>query len=323
MERVYYTAAKLLPKYVRERATMLLRYCGSEISAEVWFGRSFVVSVAIFLISSVVFYFVVENFLDSVILILIALAIYHLAAYLLLYFKAESRGRAVERVLSNFLHLIAANLNSGMTPFQSFKEASRPEFGILKDEVDRTIALSMSTMSFHKALLEMPTRIKSVLFQDVIELLVEGMKTGGPLAVLLTDIAKDITENLDMRREIVTSSRSYILFITFIVIIGTPLLSAVSIHFIRTISGIMGQVMFEFPDIQYVGGIELGELTLTPEFLLDMTMFNITCTTIIASWLLAVIGEGKDKYMVKYLLFMMPSTFAMFYSFDYLINLIL
>jgi hypothetical protein len=252
-----------------------------------------------------------------------ALAMYHVAAYLILFFKSEGRGRAVERVLPNLLQLIAANLNSGMTPFQAVKESSRPEFGILKHEIDRAIALSMSTMQFNEALMDMTTRIRSRMFKNVIELFIEGMRTGGPLSTLLSDISKDITEDMDLKREIVTRARTYIVFIAFIVIVGSPMLSAVSVHFIRTIDSITGEVINEIPEIQTVGGITFGQLSLSPEFLTSVALWNLAITALIASWLLAAISEGKDKYTVKYALMLLPLTMMMFYAFDYVIGLIL
>jgi archaeal flagellar protein FlaJ len=322
MERVFYVAARVFPKAVKGDITTLLRYCGSDKSAEYWLGRALVISAAIFVIGSVVFWATVENLFTSMLLLAVALTLYHTAAYLAIYFKAENRGKAVERVLPSFLQLIAANINSGMTPFQAFRESSRPEFGILKEEIDKTIALSLSTMQFPEALMDMTGRVKSAMFKDIIELLLDGMRTGGPLATLLMDMANDITENMDLKREIVTRSKSYVLFIAFIVIVGTPLLSVVSTYFIRIIGDITSQVASEMPDMENLSGISFGQLNLTPEFLAAVSVVNIALTSLIASWLVAVISEGKDKYTVKYALIILPAAFVMYYIFNYLIGMV-
>jgi hypothetical protein len=323
MDRAFYVTARFFPGLVRRRVDTLLRLCGSDLTADYWLGRAFVISTLVFVVSSVALFLTVENFLETMLLLVVALTIYHAATYLILYFKSEGRGRAVERVLPNLLQLIAANLNSGMTPFQAVKESSRLEFGILKYELDRAIALSLSTMQFPEALMDMTTRVRSDVFRDVVELFIEGMRTGGPLATLLSDIAKDITEDLDLKREISTRSKTYVLFIGFIVIIGTPLLSAVSIHFIRTINDITNEAMAEIPELQNVGGITFGRLTLTPEFLAGVAIVNMVVTSLIASWLLAVIRYGKDKYMVKYAVVIVPATLLVYAVFDYIIGLVL
>jgi len=320
MERVYYSAAALFPKWFQTRIKTLLIYCGSDMGVEVWIGRAVIVSGIVFAFCTTLFYFIIENFWTAEIILICCMGIFHTATYLMLFFKAESRARAVEKVLPNMLHLIAANLNSGMTPFQAFQASSRQEFGVLKEETDRVIALTLSSMPFRDALGQMPERIKSPILKNVVELFIEGMRTGSPLATLLSDIAIDIYENLDLRKEIVTRSKSYILFIGFIVVLGGPLLSAVSIHFIRTITDIIGQVTVEIPEFQNIGGISIGELTLTPDFLIQVTTISIALTALIASWLLAIIAEGKDKYLVKYFIFILPLSEFVFFTLDYLIR---
>ena len=323
MEKAFYVAARFFPDTLKERVRALLLYCGTTMSAEYWVGRAFIISAIVFILASAGLYFTVSNFLETLPILILSLLIYHIATYLILFFKAEGRGRAVERVLPNFLQLMAANLNSGMTPFQAVKESSRPEFGILKYEIDRAIALSLSTMQFHEALLDMTSRVKSTMFKNVIELFIEGMRTGGPLATLLSDISKDINEDLDLRREIMTRSKSYILFIGFIVVVGSPLLSAVSIHFIKTITTITNEVMVDIPEVANVGGITIGHLTLTAEFLANIAVIYLTLTALVASWLLAVISNGKDKYLIKYAFMIVPLTLGMYYVFDYLIGYLL
>ncbi len=323
MERTYILASRIFPSRVNRSISDLLRYCGSTMTAETWLGRAAIISIIIFVLTAAVFLFTVQNPLMALFLVLVGLLIFHVANYMLLYLKAESRARAVERVLPNLLQLIAANLNSGMTPFQAVKEASRIEFGILKEEIDTAIALSLGTMPFPDALMYMTTKVKSETFRNVMELFVEGMRTGGPLATLLNDIADDIIENLDLRREIVTRSKSYILFISFIVVVGAPLLSAVSIHFIRTITSITSTVALDVPEVANVGGITFGQLSLTESFLTTVSVANILVTALIASWLIAIIAEGRDKYMFKYAIMLVPFSMVMFYSLDYLIALVL
>ena len=127
-------------------------------------------------------------------------------------------------------------------------------------------------------------------------------------------------EDLDLRREIVTRTKSYMLFIGFIVVVGSPLLSAVSIHFITTISNITEGLAADMPEIQAVGGITFGQLTLTPQFLTPVTWCNLVLTSLIASWLMAVISEGKDRYLVKYAVVIIPLSLGMFLVFDWLIG---
>jgi len=320
METLYYAIANVFPAKARAKIRSLLDYNGSHISEDVWLGRALFVSAFVIAFSSILFFFIIENFIESLLALLFATLVFQLVAVLVLYYKAESRGKAVEKVLPNFLMLIAANLNSGMTPFQAFRSASRPEFGVLKEEADQVVALTISGSPFAEALLGIPGRIRSQTTKNVIELFIDGMKSGAPLSTLLSDIADDIIENLDLAREIVTRSKSYILFIAFIVVVGGPLLSSVSIHFVRTITDITSQVIEDMPEIVNVGGVTFGQLELSPDFLFTITVINLAITALIASWLIAVISKGDDRYFLKYFVVLLPACEIIFLVLDYIVG---
>ena len=50
--------------------------------------------------------------------------VYQVFIYSVLYFRAENRAKAIEESLPNALQLMAANINSGMTPFLAMKASS-------------------------------------------------------------------------------------------------------------------------------------------------------------------------------------------------------
>ncbi len=293
------------------------------MNEDMWLGRALIISAVVIAFSSLIFFLIIENWVESLLALLIAMVMYQGAATIVLYYKAESRGKAVEKVLPNFLMLISANLNSGMTPFEAFRKASRPEFGVLKDEVDKVVANTLAGTSFSSALLKMPNTIRSSIVKNVTELFVDGMRSGAPLATLLSDIASDIIENADLSKEIVTRSKSYILFIAFIVIFGGPLLSAVSIHFIRTITDITNQMGEDIPEIVSAGGVSFGQLTLSAEFLYSITIINLALISVIASWLIAVIAKGDDRYFLKYLIVILPACEIIFIFLDWGVGFVL
>src|SRR3989338_1305476 len=48
-----------------------------------------------------------------------------------------------------FLLLVSSNINAGMTPFNSFQVAARPEFGPLAEEIKYAVSKSLGTTSFN------------------------------------------------------------------------------------------------------------------------------------------------------------------------------
>ena len=105
-----------------------------------------------------------------VIPILLSLVLVHFLIYLLIYFKVADRTKRVEDSLPDALHLIAANLRAGMTPFQAMKVSARKEFGPLKEEIEYATTKALGTESFSKALLNMNNRIKSSILERSMKL---------------------------------------------------------------------------------------------------------------------------------------------------------
>jgi flagellar protein FlaJ len=325
-DRIYYSLAKPFIGPVRKRLSVLLKYAGEGVDPERWLGHTMAVGLAVFIVLGFILYSFIPSLYSVLAIVVVSFILLVFSSYMLLFFKAENRGKAVEKMLPNFLNLVASNVNSGMTPFQAVKASSRREFGILKDEIDKAISLSAGTMSFNEALVDMTTRIKSKMFRNVVELMIEGMRTGGPLVVLLEDIARYITESLDLRREMATRSRANILFISFIILFGAPLLSAVSINFIKTLTDIRNTIVVEVPEVLQtgqVGGISIGEMSLTVDFLFPVLTINLIITATIASMLIAIISDGRIKYFVKYAIFLTPFSILNLYVLDYVIEYII
>ena len=231
--------------------------------------------------------------IGAVIFILIQLAV-----YMLVYFRMVRRTERVERYLPDVLQLVAANVRAGMTPFQALKFAARDEFGDIKDEIEYATTKALGTGSFSVALRRMRERIKSKILERVIQLFVSSMKSGAHLAKVLEDIAQDISETRSLKRELVTNTKTYSMFILFTVLLGTPFMLSISNKFLGIISEM--QAKSAGKGTGFGMGFLMGEIQITPEFigLISITMSLVTSLS--AGILMGVIKEGSMKYGLKY-----------------------
>jgi pilus assembly protein TadC len=218
--------------------------------------------------------------------------------YLLLYFKVEDRTKRVERVLPDMLQLLSSNIRVGMTPFQALKLAARKEFGPLEEEIRHATARSLGTESFAQTLLGMSKRIKSDMLERAMKLFGTAMHSGGHLAPLLEELAKDIGETQALKKELVTNTKTYSSFIMFTIVVGTPLLLAISIHFITVITGLQAQT--STATASFGLGFLGGKVAITVDFLIKVSIVMLTLTGLLAGMLLGVITEGKAKFGLKY-----------------------
>ncbi|MBI2661012.1 type II secretion system F family protein [Candidatus Woesearchaeota archaeon] len=312
-ERIYLNFARLLPSGYIRHVEKLLVFAGDKADVFYYLGTWMVLSLAVFAgIMAVPWSLYGEVRLKHALFALLGFMLVQLLCYLYVYFKAEDRKERVEDALPDMLQLISADLKAGMTPFQALKASSRKEFGPLKEEIDRATAKSLGTESFSQALNEISLRIKSDVLERSLKLFTTAMKSGGHLAHLLEELGKDIAETRSLKKELVTSTRTYTMFIMFTVIIGMPLLMAISIHFLTILKGLQAKTGTATAGF----GLEFlaGEIAISPEFLTRISILLFIITSLLACMLIGVIKEGKATYGFRYSPIVIAGSFAVFYA---------
>ena len=273
-------------------------YAGMERTAEEWLGNTLIIAVLISLIILLtpmgLYGFLMIQFTLGAIA---AFALIMILGYLIVYFRMEERTKQVEDSLPDAFQIIAANLRSGMTPYKSLKLTARKEFGPLQEEIKYATSKALGTESFSETLLRMSDHIKSDMLDRALKLFTTAMRSGGHLASLLEELAADISETKALKNELVNNTKMYTMFIMFTIIIGTPLLLAISINFVEMVSSMQektGGVVSDFGM-----GFLAGEVTITPDFLTTLSLVMLFLTGVLASMLIGVINEGKPKYGLK------------------------
>jgi len=216
---------------------------------------------------------------------------------------ADSRAKEVEVVLPDSLQLIAANIRAGMTIDKAIWLAARPEFGVLEDEIRKVGAETLSGESIRNALGKMTTRVNSVLLRRAVKLLVEGLESGGEVAHLLEQTSINIRIMQGLRKEMHASVMMYSLFIMFAAVLGAPLLYAISLYFVSTMSVLWGSQLTT-ANMIFSGAsfVNFSPPTITPGELFWFSIAAMLVTTFFASLLIGLIQTGKERNGVKYII---------------------
>jgi len=298
-ERFYLAIGKLFPLRYKLNLKRLTIYAGEIIDVNVYLGSTTLLAFLAFIITALVPFALAQKFtIIYLIFALVAFVLVELTAYLMIYFKVEDRTKRVEEVLPDALQLIGANIRAGMTPYQALKRAARKEFGPLEEEIKHATSRALGTESFSRTLLNIAKRIKSEILARAIELFTTAMRAGGRLAKLLEELAKDVEETRSLKRELVTSTKTYISFIMFTIIIGAPLLLAISIQFITIVTAM--QEKAGISEIGFGMSFLAGEIVITADFLIKLSIAMLIITSLLAAMLLGTISEGKIKYGFRY-----------------------
>ncbi len=218
--------------------------------------------------------------------------------YLHLYYIVHDRTRRVEEVLPDFLLMVAAQMHAGLTPFAAFNAAARPEFGPLEKEGRTIAARSVGTETFTDALLQLADHIDSPVLRRTISFFENGLRSGGKLANMLETAAEEIRDLEELRKETVLNTRTYTIFLIFILIGGLPLLLAISTEFLGIFSKMQGEINVD--SVKSMGNMLAPSLNLKPEFVNQMASVIIVGTALLVSIFVGVISEGKVLFGLKY-----------------------
>ncbi|VVB97899.1 Type II secretion system (T2SS), protein F [uncultured archaeon] len=300
----------------KDRITQLLTYAGIESNPEVWIGSRILI-ILLFGLVGVLIPFSAFQYIDlsaypilnnpslpaRIVMSCVTGGVFSVFAgiliYMHLYYLVTERTQRVERVLPDFLLMVAANLRSGMTPFSAFQASSRPEFGPLQSEIIYVSSRSLGSESFAEALRGLTTTIDSAMLRRMIAFFENELKSGGKLAHLLETSAEEIRETEEIKRQMMIATKSYAIFLGFILVFGLPLLLSISTEFLSIFTDFQKNIS-NSGDTSQIAGLSAPKLAVDAGFIDAMAYVIIVGTSILTSVLIGVIGEGKILYGLKY-----------------------
>ena len=214
--------------------------------------------------------------------------------YVSLYYKIEGRASLVENVLPDFLMLVASNINAGMTPFSAFRNAARKEFGPLSVEIKIATAKALGTQSFSTALTDVSKKIKSKSLEETVAFFNQSLRSGGHLANLLESSANSLRQTQEMKKELLSNTKMYVIFVVFVVVIASPLLLSVSVQFLKMITKIQAEsaasgIGAATGQVSFLS----AEIAITPEFMVLAAYSLLLINSLLSSLFIGVLVKGK------------------------------
>lgn len=217
----------------------------------------------------------------------------------------------IEEVLPDFLLIAATNIRAGMPIDQSLWLAVRPKFGVLSKEIEIVAKEVMSGSELTDSLKKFGNKYDSDVLEKSINLLTEGINSGGEIGNLLTKIAKNIQQGQLMRKEMAADVTSYVIFITFASIFAAPMLLALAGQLIIIVGSIVANL----------SGAGSGNMLQISNISINKSDFNIFAsltlmiTAFFSAIIVATIKKGSIKSGIRYIpIFMIVSIFIYFVS---------
>ncbi|MFC1753256.1 type II secretion system F family protein [Thermoproteota archaeon] len=239
--------------------------------------------------------------------------------WLLLYLGLDvmiyRRKIEIEDVLPDFLQLTSANIRAGMPIDKALWFAVRPRFGVLAKEMEIMAKRTAAGEELEVTIRDFSSKYDSTMLKRSMYLLVEGLKAGGEVGVLLDRIATNIQQIQIMKKEMAASVTTYVIFITVAVIFAAPFLFALSNTLITMIQTIGDAI--SMPASSSVG----MSFTFSSD-VIDIKHFrlfaftSLTVTSFFSSAIISTIQKGNIKAGLKYIPMFISATVFLFYMFS-------
>jgi len=289
------------PVSLRNRLDKMVIYSGTEKTTDEILGTTLLASLGFAALLFGVMYFFKPEQLYMIAAPIGGFLVVWILMLAIMSTLVESRVNSVDAVLPDILQIVSQNLLSGMTPYNALWLAARPEFGPLAFEIQRASKETLAGKPLEDALNDLKERVPSSDLQRTIRLMIQGMKSGGELPVVLQGISEDIREMHNLQKEMKANTTAYTMFILFALLIGAPLLFSVSIVFIEIFSSIFERLpMAAMEEISSQGGmVSLSPLAITPDFFLMYAMLVLFFSAFLGSFIISVIQTGKETAGLK------------------------
>jgi pilus assembly protein TadC len=221
----------------------------------------------------------------------------------ILYFywniKIYNRTKELELLLPDYLTLVSTNLKGGMSFENALWSAIKPEFGILANEIGLVSKKVMTGNDVSDALIEFSMKYDSPILRRNIQLMISEVESGGKIVETIDKIIYDMKKTQILKKEMASSTVTYMIFIGMLVIFICPVLFALSLQLFTIINGFLGSVGSNVS--MNSTNLHVGASALTPK---DFRIFSIAAITIISifsSLIVAVIEKGEVKSGLKYI----------------------
>ena len=237
---------------------------------------------------------------------------------LILYFyfdlKIYARTKKMEEQLPDFLQVVSANLKGGMTFERALWAAIKPRFTVLGSEMAKVSKKVMTGYEVSKALTELADKYDSLMLNRTVDLMISEVESGGNIAELIDRIVDNLKQTKELKNEMAASSIAYVIFISAIVIVISPLLFSLSFHLLSILLGFISKlsvVTERVPNIPlaFFGG------NINPEDFRKFSVLTIIVISFFSSLIVSIVEKGDIKGGIKYIPIYVFGSVGMYFIF--------
>ena len=308
---MYEFLSSFYPRKIKENYIRLLTYSHLPFRPERFLGFVLFFGFGVSLSLALMFSRVI-NFPLLLLAAIIFLSL-EFIVYFFLLMSSDAKARVVEIVLPDALQLMASNLRAGLTIDKALILSARPEFGPLQDEINQIGKEVTMGKELEEALLEMKNRIKSEKLEKTVLLIVAGLKSGGQLAKLLEQTARNLREQAFVDEKIRSNVMMYVIFVFVAVGIGSPFLFGLSSFLVEVLTRTLSSVTLPDASVASSIPISFSEVSISVSFVVNYAVTFLITSSIMGSMIIGLISKGKEKDGAKFIPLLIALTLGLFF----------
>ncbi len=233
-----------------------------------------------------------------------------LSIYFYLDLKIYSRTKDMEDKLPDYLTYVSTNLKGGMSFESSLWSAIKPEFGLLATEMGLISKKVMTGSELVDSLTEFAKKYPSPIIRRAMNLIISEIQSGGKISKLMDKVIEDLKKTKLLKQEMAASTLTYVIFISAIIIVISPVLFALSYQLLDMMLKFMGR--FAGLQIANMPMSFSSETAIDPMDFKRFSFFAISMTSIFASIILSIIQKGDFRSGIKYIPIFLASSIFMY-----------
>jgi pilus assembly protein TadC len=317
----YNLGKSILPEKVRVKIRSYLSKTGVYEVPFSLYGKSFIISMILTIVAYIFFVFPkiktsnpiflsISSFVMLTIVEFIFVAILFFSFWTYYEFVIFKRTQRIEEVLPDFLEEVATNLRAGMSFDKALWNSVEPEFDVLEKEIEIVAKKVMSGEDTEKALKEFADKYNSTLLQESMDMIIIGLRSGGNISDLIDRIVENVKQASFLRKELVASVTSYVIFIAAVSVVISPILFALSFNLMQIIQG-LGEKLTSGSSYGALP-FKVGAKSINPEDFINFSKIAVIIISSVSSIIIADLREGSTKAGIKYLFIFIPVSFIIY-----------
>lgn len=240
------------------------------------------------------------SFLSWFLVQLFFATLFILLIYFYLDLRIYQRTKKMEEQLPDFLQILSANLKGGLTFERALWGAVKPRFNVLGSEMAKASKKVITGYEVSLALVELADKYDSLMLKRTVDLIISEVESGGNVAELLDRLADNLKETKALKNEMSAAAIAYVIFISVIVIVISPLLFSLSFHLLILILSFVGKLSVTTQRVAALPFL-FGKVNVNPEDFRLFSIISIAVISFFSSLIVAIVEKDDIKGGVKYI----------------------